>query len=261
MIIGNKSFDKGTHIMAIINLTPDSFNPASRFSKDTVLDKVAQVIKDGAEVVDLGAQSTRPGHIPVSEDEEIDRLLPSLQLIRKNFDIPISVDTYYPKVANEALYNGADLINDIWGLQYGDKSMANIIAKYNAATCIMHNANSNVYNNMFEDIIAFLNNSLKLALDAGIDKNKICLDGGIGFAKDIDQNWDLLNNYDKLNVLGYPLLLGTSRKRMFGGNVEDRLQATLESTKLAAEKNILFVRVHDIKENYEAIRQVNGINN
>ena len=114
---------------------------------------------------------------------------------------------------------------------------------------------------MFEDIIAFLNNSLKLALDAGIDKNKICLDGGIGFAKDIDQNWDLLNNYDKLNVLGYPLLLGTSRKRMFGGNVEDRLQATLESTKLAVKKNILFVRVHDVKENYEAIRQVNGINN
>ena len=188
-------------------------------------------------------------------------MLPSLQLIIKNFDIPISVDTYYPKVANEALYNGADLINDIWGLQYGDKSMANIIAKYNAATCIMHNANSNVYNNMFEDIIAFLNNSLKLALDAGIDKNKICLDGGIGFAKDIDQNWDLLNNYDKLNVLGYPLLLGTSRKRMFGGNVEDRLQATLESTKLAVKKNILFVRVHDVKENYEAIRQVNGINN
>ena len=261
MIIGNKSFDKGTHIMAIINLTPDSFNPASRYSKDTVLDKVAQVIKDGAEVIDLGAQSTRPEHIPVSEDEEIDRLLPSLQLIRKNFDIPISVDTYYPKVANEALYNGADLINDIWGLQYGDKTMAKVIAKYNSATCIMHNANSNVYNNMFEDIIAFLNNSLKLALDAGIDKNKICLDGGIGFAKDIDQNWDLLNNYDKLNVLGYPLLLGTSRKRMFGGNVEDRLQATLESTKLAVEKNILFVRVHDVKENYEAIRQVNGINN
>lgn len=261
MIIRNKEFKDKTHIMAIVNLTPDSFNPNSRCSLDTVLDRVAQCIKEGAEVIDLGAQSTRPGHTPVSDSEELDRLIPSLTLIRKNFDIPISVDTYYPTVAEEALKCDADLINDIWGLQYGDKSMAKVIAKYNAATCIMHNATSNVYKDMFEDIISFLKESLNLALNNGIDKNKICLDGGIGFAKDIDQNWDLLNNYDKLYTLGYPLLLGTSRKRMFGGDVKDRLLPTLESTKLACKKKILFVRVHDIKENYEVIKKAYGINN
>lgn len=260
MKIRNIDFIDKTHIMAIVNLTPDSFNPASRQTIDTVLNRVETCIKEGAEVIDLGAQSTRPGHIPVSYEEELKRLLPSLDLIRKNFpDIPISVDTYYPEVAKEALLHDADLINDIWGLQYKDKSMAKVIGDMNASCCIMHNANSNVYNDFYEGILNFLRESLRLAKEAKIDPNKILIDGGIGFAKDFDQNWELLRNYDKLDVLGYPLLLGTSRKRMFGGEVETRLQGTLDSTYLACQKNILFVRVHDIKENMKVIKDYYGI--
>ncbi len=255
MIIGNKTFISGTHIMAIVNLTPDSFNENSRCDINNVLSRVETLINEGAEIIDLGAQSTRPGHITISPTEEISRLEQPLKLIKSHFDIPISIDTYYPQVAKVALDSGADLINDIWGLQYGDKSMASVIAKYNASTCIMHNQNTTNYKNFYEDIKAFLKESLNLAKIANIQDNKICLDGGIGFGKDINQNWELLRNYDKLNTLGYPLLLGTSRKRMFGGEVKDRLAGTLESTRIACQKGVLFVRVHDVKENAQVIKE------
>ena len=258
MIIGNKTFETGTHVMAIVNLTPDSFNENSRCTYDNVLQRVEQMINDGAEVIDIGAQSTRPGHIPVSDQEEINRLLEPLKLIRSHFDIPISIDTYYPTVAKVALDNGADLINDMWGLQYGDKSMASVVGAYNAAVCIMHNQNGTEYKDFYKDIENFLKDGLELAYKANIDSKKIILDGGIGFGKDINQNWELLHNYDKLYSLGYPLLLGTSRKRMFGGEVKDRLEPTLESTREAVRKNILFVRVHDVKENVQAIKEENA---
>lgn len=261
MIIKNKEFQSGTHVMAIINLTPDSFFADSRTTEKDVLTRIEKAIINGAEIIDIGAQSTRPGHIPVSDKEEIQRLAP-LSLIRKTFpDIPISIDTYYSEVASFALNEGADLINDIWGLQYDNGEMAKVIAKFDAACCLMHNSNTGLYNDFYQDILSFLQKSVAIALDAGIDKNKICLDGGIGFGKNKEENWELLNNYDKLNVLGYPLLLGTSRKRMFGGEPQDRLQPTLDSTLLACKKNILFVRVHDVKENKEVIDNYNANKN
>jgi dihydropteroate synthase len=152
---------------------------------------------------------------------------------------------------------GADMINDVWGLTH-DGDIAKVIAERDAAVCIMHNAKTPLEGDIWQPIISFLDDSVKLALKEGIDKDKICLDGGVGFAKDKAQNWELTENYDKLNVLGYPLLLGTSRKSMFGGKVEDRLPATVETTRLAARKKVLFVRVHDVKENFEAIKGVYG---
>ena len=254
MIINNKKFESGTHIMAIINLTPDSFFAPSRTAQKDVLKRVEKAIIDGAEIIDIGAQSTRPGHTPVSSIEEINRFADSIKNINKEFpNIPISIDTYYADTAKYALDNGADLINDIWGLQYDNGEMAKVIAKYNAACCLMHNSLTGQYTSLLDDIISFLRMSLTIAKMANIDSNKILLDGGVGFGMNIDECWELLNNYDKLNVLGYPLLLGTSRKRMFGGNPEDRLQATLDSTLLACKKNILFVRVHDVKENKAVI--------
>ena len=262
MIINNKKFESGTHIMAIINLTPDSFFAESRTTQKDLLIRCEKAIKDGAEILDLGAQSTRPGHTPVSADEEIQRFSTSIQDIKKAFpDMPISIDTYYHEVAKFALDNGADLINDIWGLQYDNGEMAKVIGKYNAACCLMHNAKYDEYKDLIQDVVDYLKKSLDIAKSSNIDPNKIVLDGGIGFAKNIDENWELLRNYDKLNVLGYPLLLGTSRKRMFGGNPEDRLQATLDSTLLACQKNILFVRVHDVKENKEVIDRYNAEHN
>ena len=254
MIIGNKTFESGTHVMAIINLTPDSFFAKSRTTSKDLLIRCEKAINDGAEVLDLGAQSTRPGHTPVSADEEILRFNTSIQDIKKHFpDIPVSIDTYYHEVAKYALDNGADLINDIWGLQYDNGEMSSVIAKYNAACCIMRNSKTGIYGDLIQDSINYLKKSLDIAYKANIERDKIVLDGGIGFNVTIDQSWELLNNYDKLSILGYPLLLGTSRKRMFGGDVEDRLQATLDSTLLACKKNILFVRVHDVKENKEVI--------
>ena len=255
MKIGNKKFENYTYIMAIINLTPDSFFAPSRKNGYTVLKAVEKAIADGAAVIDLGAQSTRPHYTEISADEEISRLIRPLEEIKKNFDIPVSVDTYFPECADAALSFGADMINDIWGLTRDN--MANVIARHRSSVCIMHNSENTLTGDIFPQITEFLKKNVSLALNAGIERDKICVDGGIGFAKNTEQNFELLNNYEKLDF-GYPLLIGTSRKSMFGGNVEDRLQATLESTRLAAKKRVLFVRVHDVKENAQAIREVYG---
>lgn len=257
MIVGGQSFKNRTYIMAIINLTPDSFWKESRAAQDEILFRVERAVKDGAAILDLGAQSTRPGYTEVSADEEIRRFEKPLEIIKKNFDIPVSVDTYFSKCARAALELGADMVNDIWGLMH-DRDMAETIARANAAVCIMHNAPQKLEGDIFPQIERFLSSSVRTALAAGIDKDKICLDGGIGFAKDKEQNFELLNCYGRLKALGYPLLLGTSRKSLFGGNVKDRLPATLESTRLAAKLGVLFVRVHDVKENYEVIKEVYG---
>lgn len=255
MIIGNKKFENYTYVMAIVNLTPDSFWQGSRNNEYTVLKTVERAVKDGAAIIDLGAQSTRPGHTEVSADEEISRLERPLRLVKENFGVPVSVDTYYYKTAQFALEAGAELINDVWGLTH-DEGMAELIARHGASVCIMHNAKEVLSCDIWQPITDFLKGSVSLALNAGIDKDKICLDGGIGFAKTREQNFELLNGYEKLSFDGYPLLLGTSRKSMFGGNVEDRLQPTVESTRLAARKKVLFVRVHDVKENAEAIEKI-----
>jgi dihydropteroate synthase len=254
MIIGNKKFEGYTYVFAIVNLTPDSFWRGSRNTCDSVLYTCEKAVKDGAAVIDLGAQSTRPGYVEIPPEEEIARFEKPLQLIKSHFDVPVSVDTYFSKSAKAALELGADMINDVWGLMH-DEDMAKVIASRNAAVCIMHNAKEKLQGDIWQPITSFLQNSVNIALNEGIDKNKICLDGGVGFAKDKEQNWELTENYDRLSSLGYPLLLGTSRKSMFGGNVEDRLPATVNTTRLAARKKILFVRVHDVKENFEAIRE------
>lgn len=260
MIVGGQTFKNRTFVMAIVNLTPDSFWRESRATCDDVLFRVERAVNEGAAIIDLGAQSTRPNYTEVSADEEIARLEKPLTEIKKRFGIPVSVDTYYAKCANAALEMGADMINDVWGLTYGG-GMAEAVAKAGASVCIMHNAKAQLKGDIFPQITAFLQNSVNAALKAGIAKDKICLDGGIGFAKDKEQNWQLLNGYERLSTLGYPLLLGTSRKSMFGGNVEDRLPATLESTRLAVRKKVLFVRVHDVRENVEVIKEEYERNN
>lgn len=257
MIVGGQSFKNATFVMAIINLTPDSFWSASRATQDDVLFRAERAIKDGAAILDLGAQSTRPGYSEVSADEEFSRLEKPLAAIKREFGIPVSVDTYFSKCARAALEIGADMINDIWGLTH-DKDMAEVIARAGASVCIMHNAPQKLEGDIFPQIENFLNNSVQTAIEAGVGKDKICLDGGIGFAKDKEQNWQLLNGYERLHDLGYPLLLGTSRKSMFGGEAADRLPATLESTRLAVRKKVLFVRVHDIAENVKVIEEERG---
>ncbi|MBO4380973.1 MAG: dihydropteroate synthase [Clostridia bacterium] len=251
--IGGKRFESGTHIMGILNATPDSFFAASRLQDDAVK-RAGDMLKAGAEVLDVGGQSTRPGSKPVSALEELGRVLPVVEAIRAEYgDALISVDTFYPEVAQAVIEAGANLINDVSCLEYPD--LARVIAEGGASVCVMHNRRNTNIADMFLDKEIGLSAAVKKLLSAGVPKEKILLDGGIGFNKSKDEDWALLEGYDKLIDYfdEYPLLLGTSRKSMFGGEPETRLSATLDSTALAVKQGVLFVRVHDVKENKAVI--------
>ena len=254
MIIGNREFKEGTHIMGILNVTDDSFYEPSRLKGD-LFERVYQMIRDGAEIIDVGGQSTRPGADIVKAPVELGRVLPVLKEIKAHFNIPVSIDTYYSNVADVCLDNGADMINDVTCL--GDPRMAKVIANHDAAVCICHNRRESSKDvKLMQDKIAGLTDAVERARVAGIKKEKILLDGGIGFNHNAGEDWELLLKYRQLMSIGYPLLLGTSRKSFFGGNVEDRLIPTVNTTALAAQKGYLFVRVHDIAENKAVIDAV-----
>lgn len=253
MKIGNAEFKNYTYVLAIINLTPDSFYSPSRKRADEALYAAERAISDGAAAIDLGAQSTRPGYTEISAEEEIERFYKPLTEIKRNFDIPVSVDTYFSQSARAALECGADMINDVWGLTHS-ADMAKVIAEKGASVCIMHNSKTPLQGDIWQPVLSFLQNSVDLATGAGISSDRIIVDGGIGFAKSREQNFELLKGYEKLTSLGYPALLGCSRKSMFGGDPADRLKPTLAATVMACKKGILFVRVHDVKENADIIR-------
>ncbi|MDE6657416.1 MAG: dihydropteroate synthase, partial [Oscillospiraceae bacterium] len=191
MLIGNKEFDVGNncYIMGILNITPDSFSDGGNFnSLDTVLKHVEQMLKDGADMIDVGGESTRPNYIKISDQEEITRIVPVIEAIKKNFDIPVSLDTYKYKVAESGIKAGADLINDIWGLQYDNGEMAELIAKHNLPCCLMHNRKNTNYHCFINDILQDMQNIIATAQKAEIKKNKIILDVGVGFAKSYENN-------------------------------------------------------------------------
>lgn len=267
MQIGNRNFDIGhhTYVMGILNMTPDSFSDGGRYDNfDDALFRVEEMIKDGADIIDVGGESTRPGYEEISREEEIARVVPIISRIKKNFDIPVSLDTYKAAVALEGIKAGADLINDIWGLK-GDADMAGVIATAGIPCCLMHNRRTAIYNDFMKDVISDLEESLDLAQKNGITPDKILLDPGIGFAKSYEQNLLLLNRLDEFCMMGYPVLLGTSRKSVIGLTldvpVEKRLIGTIATTVTAAIKGCSFVRVHDIKENVQAIAMTRAILN
>ena len=258
MIIGGKKFENHTYIMGILNVTPDSFSDGGRYSTtDKALKHTEQMISDGADIIDVGGESTRPGYTRITSDEETERVCPVIEKIKANFDIPVSVDTYHHTVADSALHSGADLINDIWGFRYDDGEMASVAAGHNVPVCLMHNRKGMEYDDFFNDVLSDLSESIRIARDAGITDDKIILDPGIGFAKTLEQNLELTNSLEILKPLGYPVLLGTSRKSMIGLSldlpVDQRLEGTLVTTVLAVQKDCLFVRVHDVKENKRAV--------
>lgn len=265
MVIGNKIFENNTYIMGILNVTPDSFSDGGKWNTlDSALKHAEQMIEEGADIIDIGGESTRPQYTQISDDEEINRIIPVIEAVTSNFDVPVSVDTYKSRVADAALSSGAVLINDIWGFKYGSK-MADVCKKYNASCCLMHNRTKAVYNDFFEDVISDLKDSIAIAENAGIEHEKICIDPGIGFAKSLEQNLRLTQNVDVLDKLGFPILLGTSRKSMIGLTLDlpsdQRLEGTLVTSVIAAQKHCLFVRVHDVKENYRAIKMTRALMN
>lgn len=266
MIIGNKNFDtqNKTYIMGILNVTPDSFSDGGKWNIETSKRQIEKMIKDGMDILDIGGESTRPGYTMLSDDEEIDRLLPIIRMVKQNFDIPISIDTYKSNVAKCVLDEGVHMINDIWGLKYSD-DMAKLIADYDVSCCIMHNRDNQNYNNFYEDMILDLEESLNIASKANINKDKIMLDPGVGFAKSYENNLVAINSLDKMKSLGYPILLGTSRKSVIGLTLDlpvtDRLEGTLATTAIAVTKGASFVRVHDILENKRVIKMCESIIN
>ena len=257
MIIRNKEFKNRTYIMGILNVTPDSFSDGGTHNTiDTALKHTEKMINEGADIIDIGGESTRPGYTLISDDEEISRVVPVIEKIRENFDIPLSVDTYKSRVAKAAAEAGVDLINDIWGFKY-DEKVAAVTAEHNLACCLMHNRKEPLYDNFLSDVTSDLKESLDIAIKYGIDKSKIILDPGVGFAKSYEQNLEIINNLEVLDKLGCPVLLGTSRKSVIGLTLDlpasERVEATIATSVIAVLKNSLFVRVHDVKENKRAV--------
>lgn len=265
MRIGKWNFDtkENTYIMGILNVTPDSFSDGGKYNNiDAALKRVEQMLAEGMDILDIGGESTRPGYTKISDQEEIERVIPVLEAVKSRFDIPVSVDTYKSKVAEAAVLAKADLINDIWGLK-ADSRMAQVIAKYQVACCLMHNRTNCQYSDFLQDMITDVKESIVLAKEAGIADDKIMLDPGVGFAKDYKQNLLAIKHLDNLMEFGYPILLGTSRKSVIGLTLdlpkEERVEGTLVTTVMAVEHGCGFVRVHDIKENYRAIRMARVI--
>ncbi len=255
---GRKLILDGTSkIMGIINLTPDSFSDGGEYNNlQSALSQGIQMENDGAHILDIGGESSRPGHEPISAKEEIERIKDPLELILAKTSIPISIDTWKNEVAEFALGKGASIINDIYGLKK-DPLLAQVIAKYNAGVVIMHNKeNRNYPDGLIFEIKESLKESINIALAAGISKDKIILDPGIGFAKDSEQNITMMNNLYQLKDLGYPLLLGVSRKSVIGSVVnvppKERLPGTIASTVLGIIQGYEIFRVHDVKENLQA---------
>ena len=258
MIIANREFKDHTYIMGILNVTPDSFSDGGRYADiDNALKHTEQMIKDGADIIDIGGESTRPGYTHISPDEEMQRVCPVIEKIKQNFDTPVSIDTYHHATALAAVKSGADLINDIWGLQYDNGEMAAVAAEYSVPVCIMHNRKEAVYSDFLNDVLADLSKSISIAIKAGISRDKLITDPGIGFAKSFEQNLMLTSNVEILHKLGLPILLGTSKKSMIGLALDlpadQRCEGTLVTTVFAVQKGCLFVRVHDVKENKRAV--------
>ncbi len=240
-----------THVMGIVNVTPDSFSDGGRFyrPKDAVRHAV-NLVNDGADMLDIGGESTRPGFQPVSPEIELERVLPALEEIRSAVHVPISIDTYKAEVARRALESGADIINDIWGAKK-DPEMADVAVEYNAPIVLMHNQEEPKYDSIMDDIIAHLYESIDLVKAAGGSDEQIILDPGIGFGKTFEQNLFVMRNLEKITELGYPVLLGTSRKSMIGRALNlppnERMEGTGATVCLGIEKGARIVRVHDVK--------------
>ena len=269
MKIGNREFDveNRTYVMGILNVTPDSFSDGGKYNNiDMALKHAQSMVEDGADIIDVGGESTRPGYTLISEDEEISRVVPVIEALVKEFDIPVSIDTYKSKVAEAAVQAGSTLVNDIWGFKY-DSRMAEVVAQSGVACCLMHNRDmeKNPYNNYLAGVISDLQECVNIAHKAGVADDRIILDPGVGFGKDLNMNLQITNNLELLSILGYPVLLGTSRKSMIGLTLDlpvtERAEGTIATSVMGVMKGCSFVRVHDVKENKRAIKMTEAILN
>ncbi|WP_214844562.1 dihydropteroate synthase [Exiguobacterium sp. s150] len=250
-----------TNVMGILNVTPDSFSDGGRYTVlDDAIAHARQLVEDGADAIDVGGESTRPGAQFVSAEEEIERVVPVIRRLKAELDVLVSIDTYKPEVARAAVEAGADIINDVWGSKWGDRSMVQVANAYGVPIILMHNRDNRNYGHFIEEVVGDIQESIELAHEAGLSDELIWLDPGIGLPKDYAQNLELMNRLDVITNLGYPVLLGTSRKSFIGQALdlptEERLEGTIATTCLGIMKGCAWVRVHDVRANKRAARMM-----
>lgn len=251
--------DQRTLIMGILNVTPDSFSDGGRFSAiDAALAQAQAMTDEGADIVDVGGESTRPGSAPVDAEEEAERVLPIIRMIAPLIGVPISIDTYKAEVAAAAIEAGAVIVNDVWGMQR-DEEMAHVVAANDAAIVLMHNrerADADI--DIMEDVRVFLARSIDRALSAGIKADRIMLDPGVGFGKVAQQSMEVIRRLGEIRALGFPVLLGASRKSFIGGltgvaEPRDRLCGTLGAHLCGVFAGAEVIRAHDVAAHREAL--------
>lgn len=254
-----------TLIMGILNVTPDSFSDGGKYNNiEAAMKQTEKLIAEGADIIDIGGESTRPGHTVISVQEEIERVVPIIENIKKKFDVIISIDTYKYEVARKALEAGADIINDIWGLQFDNGEMAALAKEYDVPVIAMHNQNIEIYE---KDIILsmrdFFKKTYEIAEKYQIDKNKIILDPGLGFGKNIEQNIEVLSRLNEFSDMGR-ILLGASKKRFIGALLnnlpfDERVEGTVATSVIGIQQGVDIVRVHNVLENKRACLVADGI--
>lgn len=253
-----------TLVMGILNVTPDSFSDGGKFNTlERAVVHAHQLVADGADIIDLGGESTRPGHEPVGEQEELERVIPVIEALHREMPhIPLSIDTYKARVAEESLKAGAHILNDVWGFKH-EPNMAKVAAAYDCPVILMHNREDRNYRDLLKDIEADLLDSVSLAKQGGVKAEQIILDPGIGFAKDHQENLKVMGALDRLVGLGYPMLLGTSRKRFIRSvldlSPDEVVHGTAATVALGIAQGCQIVRVHDVKEIKQTVRMCDAI--
>lgn len=258
------SLQNRTHIMGILNITPDSFSDGGKFNDiEKAVAHAVEMEAQGADIIDVGGESTRPDHQPISSQEEIERVVPVIKALKKEISIPISIDTYKSETAEAAIQAGAEIINDIWGAKY-DPKIAAVAATYNVPIILMHNRSNKSYNSIIDEMIIDIEESVAIAQQAGVDESQIILDPGIGFGKHLEDNYIVMQNLERfVEHFPYPILLGTSRKsfitKVLDLPADERDNATGATTCLGIAKGVHFIRVHDVKRNVQLAKMMDAM--
>lgn len=258
-------FSKKTYVMGILNATPDSFSDGGKYNKkEKAVERAKQMVADGADMIDIGGESNRPGFekVEVEAKEEISRVLPIIEGVKEAVDVPISIDTYKAETADVALRAGAAMINDIWGAKK-DPEMAYVAAKHNVPIILMHNRDNMDYGDIMTDMLKDIEESIAICHRAGVKDDQIILDPGIGFAKTYEQNLEVMRRLEEFTTLGYPVLLGTSRKSMIAKTlqlpVDERVEGTGATVSLGIERGCDIVRVHDVLEMARTVKMMDAM--
>ena len=256
-------YTKETFIMGILNVTPDSFSDGGKYnSVEAAIEQAKKMVADGAKIIDVGGESTRPGYERISDEEEIARVVPVIKALIREVPAIISIDTYKSAVARAAIEAGAHMINDIWGAK-ADPAMAAVAAVYNVPIILMHNRSGEPYSNYWEGFMADIEESIAIAKQAGVPDEHIILDPGIGFAKNLEQSIETMQRLDELSAMGYPVLLATSRKRMIGSildlPVDERVEGTAATCAYGVMKGCHMMRVHDVKEVARTVKVMDAL--